>query len=139
VNHDVPFSHYDEVHHRAEFMYVPSQSDDADGKYAVFATNRDCVESDEIKRVYNGYRRRWDIENQYKSVKEFLPKTSSKDCRVRLCNFVLASLIYNLWRLTDYLIKVVMDEDIRSPLVLTAKTFVRALNSCVISDSREFS
>jgi len=127
VNHDVPFGHDGEVHHRAEFMYVPSQSDDADGKYAVFVTNRDRVEPDEIKSVCNGYRRRWDIENQYKSVKDFLPKTSSKDYRVRLCNFVLASLIYNLWRLTDYLIKVALDEDIRSPPVLTAKTFVRAL------------
>ncbi len=60
-------------------------------------------------------------------MKDFLPKTSSKDYRVRLCNFVLASLIYNLWRLTDYLIKVALDGDIRSPPVLTAKTFVRAL------------
>jgi hypothetical protein len=40
---------------------------------------------------------------------------------------VLASLIYDLWRLTDYLIKVAMDKDMRSPPVLTAKTFVRAL------------
>lgn len=127
VNHDVPFGHDGEVHHRAEFMYVRSQSDDADGKYAVFVTNRDRVEPDDIKSVCDGYRRRWDIENQYKSVKDFLPKTSSKDYRVRLCNFVLASLIYNLWRLTDYLIKVALDEDIRSPPVLTAKTFVRAL------------
>lgn len=127
VKHDVPFGHDGEVHHHAEFMYVPSRSDDADGKYAVFVTNRDRVEPDEVKSVCNGYRRRWDIENQYKSVKDFLPKTSSKDYRVRLCNFVLASLIYNLWRLTDYLIKVALDEEIRSPPVLTAKTFVRAL------------
>jgi len=127
VNHDVPFGHGGEIHHHAEFMYVPSHSDDADGKYAVFVTNRDRVEPDEINSVCNGYRRRWDIENQYKSVKDFLPKTSSKDYRVRLCNFVLASLIYNLWRLTDYLIKVALDEDIRSRPALTAKTFVRAL------------
>lgn len=127
VKHGVPFGYDGEVHHRSEFMYVPSKSDDADGKYAVFVTNRDRVEPDKIRSVCNGYRRRWDIENQYKSVKDFLPKTSSKDYRVRLCNFVLASLIYNLWRLTDYLIKVAMDEDIRSPPVLTAKTFVRAL------------
>ncbi len=58
VNHGVPFGHDGEVHHRAEFMYVPSRSDDADGKYAVFVTNRDRVEHDEIKSVCNGYRRR---------------------------------------------------------------------------------
>jgi hypothetical protein len=127
VNHDVPFRQDGELHHTAEFMYVPSQSDDADGKYAVFVTNRDHVEPDEIESVCNGYRRRWDIENQYKSIKDFLPKTSAKDYRIRLCNFMLAALIYNLWRLTDYLIKIALDKDIRSPPVLTAKTFVRAL------------
>jgi len=127
VNHDVPFGHGGAVHHHAEFMYVPSRSDDADGKYAVFVTNRDHVDPDEITSVCNGYRRRWDIENQYKGVKNFLPKTFSKDYRIRLCNFVLASLIYNLWRLTDYLIKVALDKQVRSPPVLTAKTFVRAL------------
>ena len=50
-----------------------------------------------------------------------------EDYRVRLCKFALASLIYTLWRLTDYLLKVAMDEDIRSSPVITAKTFVRAL------------
>jgi IS4 transposase len=44
-----------------------------------------------------------------------------------LCNFALSTLIYNLWRLTDYLIKVALDEPIRSPPEITAKTFVRAL------------
>lgn len=93
----------------------------------MFVTNRDRVEPEEIDKICNTYDRRWDIENQFNSVKSFLPKTSSKDYRVRLCKFVLASLIYNLWRLTDYLLKVAMNEDIRSPPVITAKTFVRAL------------
>ncbi len=39
-----------------------------------------------------------------------MPKTSSTDYRLRLCNFALSTLIYNLWRLTDYLIKVALDE-----------------------------
>ncbi len=115
------------MHHEAEFLYAPSTSDDADGKYAVFVTNQDRVEPEEISSVVNGYSRRWDIENQYKSIKDFMPKTSSTDYRLRLCNFALSTLIYNLWRLTDYLIKVALDEPIRSPPVITAKTFVRAL------------
>jgi hypothetical protein len=127
VKHDVPFGHDGEVHHTAEFLYVPSSSDDADGKYAVFVTNRDRVEPDEIEAICNRYSRRWDIENQYKSIKRFLPRTSSTDYRVRLCNFVLATLLYVLWRLTDYLIKRAKDVPIRSPPEVTAKTFVRAL------------
>jgi len=105
VKHDVPFGMDGEVHHTAEFMYVPTRSDDVDGSYAVFVTNRDRVEPEEITSVCSRYRRRWDIENQYKSIKDFLPKTSSKDYRLRLIKFALAALIYNLWRLTDYLIK----------------------------------
>ncbi|QGN07338.1 ISNCY family transposase [Halorhabdus sp. CBA1104] len=127
VKHDVPFGLDGEVHHEAEFLYAPSTSDDAEGKYAVFVTNRDRVEPEEIRSIVNGYSRRWDIENQYKSIKDFMPKTSSTDYRLRLCNFALSTLIYNLWRLTDYLIKVALDEPIRSPPVITAKTFVRAL------------
>ena len=127
VKHDVPFGRDGEVHHTAEFLYVPSSSDDADGKYAVFVTNRDHVEPDEIEAVCNRYSRRWDIENQYKSIKKFLPRTSSTDYRVRLCNFVLATLFYVLWRLTDYLIKRGKGVEIRSPPEITAKTFVRAL------------
>jgi len=127
VEHDVPFYDEEEHQHDAEFLYVPSTSDDADGNYAVFLTNRNRVEPDEIKRVTGQYSRRWDIENQYKSIKRFLPKTSSKDYRIRLGKFVLATLIYNLWRLTDYLIKAAIGREIRSPPMLTAKTFTRVL------------
>jgi hypothetical protein len=127
VLHDVPVAIDGEVHHYTEYMYVPSESDDADGKYAVFITNRGHVEPELIDVVCDRYRRRWDIENQYKSIKECLPRTASTDYRVRLCNFVLTCLLYNLWRLTDYLIKVGRDKDIRSAPELGFRTFVRAL------------
>ena len=127
VKHNVPVGDGGNVHHTAEYLYVPSKSDDADGKYAVFTTNRDDVDTGEIKPICDSYSRRWDIENQYKSLKEFLPKTSSMDYRVRFTSFVLSALLYNLWRLTDYLIKVARDEAIRSPPVVGVKTFVRAI------------
>jgi hypothetical protein len=127
VNHDVPVGIDGDVDHTAEYLYVPATSDDEEGNYAVFVTNRDHVAPDEIAPVTNSYSRRWDIENQYKSVQSYLPKTSSKDYRVRLFNFTFAALLYNLWRLTDFLVKVGMDREIRSPPVVTARTFVRAV------------
>ena len=127
VKHNVPVGYDGELHHTAEYLYVPSTSDDADGKYAVFTTNRDEVETDEITPISDSYTRRWDIEIQYKSIGEFLPKTSSTDYRVRFTNFVLCALLYNLWRLTDYLIKVARGEPIRSSPVVGVKTFVRAI------------
>jgi len=127
VKHDVPVGIDGDVDHTSEYLYVPATSDDADGEYAVFVTNRDHVAPDEIAHVTNSYSRRWDIENQYKSVQSYLPKTSSRDYRVRLFNFTFAALLYNLWRLTDFLVKVDMDREIRSPPVVTARTFVRAV------------
>jgi hypothetical protein len=127
VNHDVPVGIDGDVDHTAEYLYIPATNEDADGNYAVFVTNRDHVAPDEIAHVTNSYSRRWDIENQYKSVQSYLPKTSSTDYRVRLFNFTFAALLYNLWRLTDFLVKVGMEREIRSPPVVTAKTFVRAV------------
>lgn len=133
IEPDVEFWKDGELHHHAQFLYVPVRDDDADGNYAVFVTNRDSVDTTgEIKHVVNQYRRRWDIENQYKTIVEYLPRTSSTDYRVRLTNFVLASLIYNLWRLTDYLIKVAIGRDVRAPPVLTAKTFANVLGQYLL-------
>ncbi|SDE06850.1 transposase, partial [Natrinema hispanicum] len=133
VEPDVGFWKDGELQHKAHFLYVPVKADDADGNYAVFVTNRDSVDTaGEIKHVVNQYRRRWDIENQYKTIVEYLPRTSSTDYRVRLTNFVLAALIYNLWRLTDYLIKVAIDMDVRAPPVLTAKTFANVLGQYLL-------
>ncbi len=129
VKHDVPMGLDGEVHHTAEFIYAPVDDDDADGNYGVYVTNRDHVAPDEIHAVVNQYSRRWDIENQYKSIEALLPRTSSMDYRVRFTNFVLTALLYNLWRLTDYLIKVGKDREIRSPPEVGFRTFVRALGS----------
>lgn len=131
VKHNIPVGIDGNVHHTAEYLYVPSRSKDADGKYAVFTTNRDNVGTDEIEPICDKYHRRWEIENQYKSIKEFLPKTSSTDYRVRFTKFVLSALLYNLWRLTDYLVKVAREKPIRSPPEITVKTFVRALGDYV--------
>jgi hypothetical protein len=127
VQHDVEVALDGRVDHTAEYLYVPTDRDDADGKYAVFITNREHVEPADVEAVCNRYRRRWDIENQYKSLEEFLPKTSSMDYRMRFTKFVITALIYNLWRLTDYLLKVAREKPIRSQPELSVKTFVRAL------------
>ncbi|TKX43477.1 ISNCY family transposase [Halorubrum sp. SD690R] len=129
VNHDVTVDSDGDVDHIAEYLYIPATNEDADGNYAVFVTNRDHVAPDEIAHVTNSYSRRWDIENQYKSVQSYLPKTSSTDYRVRLFNFTFAALLYNLWRLTDFLVKVGMEREIRSLPVVAARTFVRAVGN----------
>jgi IS4 transposase len=112
--------------HELNILYVPSRAED--GKYAMFATNQ-RVETDEILGVVNKYRRRWDIEIEYKAIKDFMPRTSSMDYRVRFTNFVFATLIYNLWRLTDYLLKRMLDRPIRDEPEIGSRTFARLVGS----------
>ena len=82
----------------------------------------------------SGVRRRQDsTSHSNKPSPVFLQsRPSSTDYRVRLTNFVLASLIYNFWRLTDYLIKVAIGKGVRAPPVLTAKTFANVLGQYLL-------
>lgn len=125
VEHEVTSSDGERIH-ELNFIYVPSREED--GKYAVFATNQ-YVETDEIDEVVNKYRRRWDIENEFKSIGDFSPRTSSMDYRVRFTSFVFSTLIYNLWRLTDYLVKRAMDIPIREQPVVGSRTFARVVGN----------
>ncbi len=99
------------------FLYVPSTKGEG---MAVFATNMQ-VGPDEAEAFCHRYSRRWQIENEYKSIKgDFLVKTSSKDYRIRLFYFVFAVLLYNIWRLTDFLLKAGIDGEMDYAPVLTA-------------------
>ena len=125
VEHGVESSDGERTH-ELNIIYVPSRSED--GKYAMFATNQ-RVETDEVDSVVNKYRRRWDIEIEYKAIKDFMPRTSSMDYRVRFTNFVFATLIYNLWRLTDYLLKRKLDVPIRDDPEIGSRTFARFIGT----------
>jgi len=115
--------------HPMRFLYVPSTSGDGT---AVFATNLP-VGPDQAEIFCRRYSRRWQIENEYKSIKnDFLAKTSSKDYRVRLFYFVFAVLLYNIWRLTDFLLKAGVDSEMEYAPVLTAGECVEIVVSALI-------
>ncbi len=96
--------------HGVDFLYVPSRSDS--GNYAIFTTNAE-VPPERAPGLTAQYRDRWTIENEYKSIKEhFLPRTTSSDYRVRLFYFVAAVLMYNVWRLTNLLLRTWFDVDL---------------------------
>jgi hypothetical protein len=98
--------HVESGSHSMQFLYVPSTSSE---ETTVFATNL-RVGPEKAESFCRHYSRRWQIENEYKSLKnDFLAKTSSKDYRVRLFYFVFAVLLYNIWRLTDFLLKAGVD------------------------------
>ncbi len=121
--------HVDHGSHAIQFLYVPSTKGEGT---AVFVTNL-SVGPVEAEMFCRRYSRRWQIENEYKSIKnDFLAKTSSKDYRVRLFYFVFAVLLHNIWRLTDYLLKLVVGGEIDYAPVLTAGGCVELICSALI-------
>jgi hypothetical protein len=123
VEHEV-VSGDGERSHETDFAYLPST--EVDGQYAVFATNQH-IEPAEIQSIERTYYRRWDIENGYKTIKSFLPRIPSMDYRVRFGQFVFATMLYNLWRLTDLLLKQQLGKRVREEPVVTARTFARVV------------
>jgi len=121
--------HVEAGSHSMRILYVPSTKGDGT---AVFATNLK-VGPEAAESFCRRYSRRWQIENEYKSIKnDFLARTSSKDYRVRLFYFVFAVLLYNIWRLTDFLLKAGVDSEMDYAPVLTAGECVEIVVSALI-------
>jgi IS4 transposase len=102
--------------HDLNFMYVPAKDDEwvhteeNDVKYTVFITNREDVSAADAIGLVDRYSRRWDIEIEYKMIKPLLPSIASKDFRMRYFSFVFSCLLYNIWRLVDHSLKVLVTE-----------------------------
>lgn len=79
-------------------------SDDEIAETVVFITNK-TLRDRQVKSTVRRYRRRWGIENSYKTIKEFLARTTSKTYVVRLFYFAFAVLLYNCWLLVDVLVR----------------------------------
>jgi hypothetical protein len=114
---------------RAETNLVlfPSTSDEE--TTVAFVTNKSVHAETEVERKYtrgaiDRYGRRWGIENSYKTIKDFLAWTTSKDFSVRLFYFGFAVLLYNMWLLVDLIVQVSLDVEHRLKPRVTAKRFL---------------
>jgi len=117
---------------------IPSTKDyDASEQRTVpFYTNEDIadglsVEREWTERKLNNYRYRWGIETGFKALKQFLPVTSSNSDRIRVFHFGFAVVLYNLWRLIDYIVRDTVQAEVDygdSPLV-TVRQFREGLRS----------
>jgi hypothetical protein len=76
------------------------------------------------RRVMRRYARRWGIENSYKSIKDFLAWTTSRNTAVRVFYFGFAVILYDMWLLVDLLIQVNLDIDHRLKPRVSARTFL---------------
>ncbi|PSQ22528.1 hypothetical protein BRD04_04375 [Halobacteriales archaeon QS_9_67_17] len=124
MDHDVAVKHAHAIYgpvaggptnSRTETTLAAVPKADTPSETVVFATNMDVddeigVDRRSTKRLINRYRRRWDIEIGYRSIKDFLAYTTSKEYSVRLFHFGFAVILYNMWLLVDFLLKVSFDE-----------------------------
>jgi hypothetical protein len=119
---------------KTTLVAVPSHNDE--DKTVAFITNKDVdaeigVERRWTKGVIDKYSRRMAIENSYKQIKDFLAWTTSKEYCVRLFHFAFAVFLYNIWLLTDLLVKKALGINQLKPR-LKAKRFLNLLDNFII-------
>ena len=108
-------------------ILLPSTKDDS--RTVAFMTNKEVddeisIDRREAKGIVNRYSRRWGIENSYKTIKDFLAWTTSKEFVVRLFYFGFAVLLYNMWLIVDFLVQISLDIQHRYKPRVTAKRFL---------------
>jgi hypothetical protein len=129
VIRDVPHGYYGRVH-TGGIMYVPSTKED--DTCAVFATNRD-VPLDMVQGFVGQYTQRWQIENEYKTIKQhFLPTVASMDYRIRFLYFVIGVVMYNIWRVTNLLFRDAVDVHLGEQPPIPAGEFIEILAFCIV-------
>lgn len=102
VVRDLPHD-YQGRKHRGTIMYV--ESTEQEDAYAMFTTNRD-IPVEQVQGVVAQYKKRWRIENEYKTIKKhFLPTMASTDYRIRFLYFVIGTVMFNVWRLPGLLVR----------------------------------
>jgi len=108
-------------------VLLPSIKDEE--KTVAFTANKDVKAGTKVERKYtqnviNRYSRRRGIENSYKTIKDFLAWTTSKDFSVRLFYFGFAVLLYDMWLLVDLIVQMSLDIEHRYKPRVTAKRFL---------------
>ena len=111
---------YDGREHDITYIYTPSKKDG--DKYAVFTVN-EHIDHHRAEALLGQYGQRMEIENEYKTIKKhFLPTTASKDFRIRFLFFVVGTLLYNVWRMANFVLRDAVDVDLgESPPILAGE------------------
>lgn len=106
--------------HDITYVYTPSKKDG--DKYAVFTIN-EHVDHHRAEALLGQYSQRLEIEIEYKTIKKhFLPTSASKDYRIRFLYFVIGTLLYNVWRMANFILRDAVDVDLgEHPPILTGE------------------
>lgn len=145
MEHDVAVNHEHTIYGKvrggasntpAETTLVAVPSNHDEEKSVAFITNKDVhaeigVEREWTQGVIDRYSRRMAIENSYKTIKDFLAWTTSKNYCVRFFHFAFAVLLYDIWLLTDLLVKKALGCE-QPPPRLKATRFLNLLDRIIV-------
>lgn len=99
---------YDGIEHDVSWIY--QQKENEQGKYSILLTTNGHVSPDSGMGLARQYDQRMEIETTYQTIKtHFLPTTASKDYRIRLLFFVIGAIMYNVWRLSNFVVRDVLE------------------------------
>jgi hypothetical protein len=128
------FKIFDEHDLKVNAIVMKGRKKDKNGNdtHVVFITNANFEISKSDQNIIatkfdNIYRSRWRIEDAFKQVKKYLPKTTSKSHTIRYFYFLFACLIYNLWILARCIINLIRFCKRKSDLRLTESDFIKKI------------
>lgn len=120
---------FDGREHDITYIYTPSKKDE--DKYAVFTIN-EHVDHHRAEALLGQYSQRMEIENEYKTIKKhFLPTSASKDYRIRFLYFVIGTLLYNVWRMANFILRDAVDVDLGEHPPILAGELIELVAFCL--------
>ena len=78
-------------------------------------------------KLMREYAYRWEIESGYKSVKQFMAATTSKNFVLRFFYFAFACLLYSIWRAVDLLVQIDVNGEYERSRIVTANSVLTLL------------
>jgi len=85
------------------FVYHPS--DRSDEEYKIWSINGH-VSVGRARALISQYDQRMEIESQCATIKQhFLPKTSTLDGGKRFLYFLIGTVMYSVWRMTNFILR----------------------------------
>jgi hypothetical protein len=122
---------YDGREHDMTYVYTPSKKDE--DKYALFTIN-EHVDHHRAEALLGQYSQRMEIENEYKTIKKhFLPTSASKDYRIRFLYFVIGTLLYNVWRMANFILRDAVDADLGESPPILAGDLIELVAFCLFA------
>lgn len=126
---------YEGREHDITYVYTPSKKDE--DKYAVFTIN-EHVDHHRTEALLGQYSQRMEIENEYKTIKKhFLPTSASKDYRIRFLYFVIGTLLYNVWRMANFILRDAVDADLGEHPPILAGELIELVAFCLFTHLTE--